>query len=418
VALTVITRDAWSTEPVVLLRPRSIALGVGEANVFGTGRALRLTVQSDGSGVGFGASVRDPALWNGHLDGQISSALYGTGSSWTIALRPRRRSLADPWTGELRWSSSYREVDRGPASLFDETRFTILGGPRLTSAASSGSIYALAGAETDRAELQWSPLEPLIGPDSVHRRFLGAALGIARRAARYDTLGWVLRHDGIVDVPTVTEGELIAAFGRDLADGRAKTHVDGWMARTWTSSDRSLIAGGLWTSGYVGNNLLQAASARGSLTALTPTADGAWELRLTAERLYDPDPTVRVLRSVDAVGALLPRVARLAKGAASASAERQFRLWDVTRTSELDAAVFGAVAGRWATAGLPDTDIGASLVGIGLRLAPSRTPGATFRLDLAYPVGYRVGVRARPMLALTLIPWLTAGHQRDSTQPQ
>ena len=418
VALTVLTRDAWSTEPIVLLRPRSVALGISDANAFGTGRAVRLTLQSDALGFGFGASVRDPALWNGRLDGQISSAMYGAGSSWSFALRPRRRSLADPWTGEVRWASSHRELAPTPGDAFDETRVTLLGGPRLTSTSRSSTVYGLVGAEADQADVEWSPLEPLIGPAAVHRRFLGAALGIARRAARYDTLGWVLHRDGIVDVPTVTEGEIVAAFGRDLADGRAKTHVDGWLARTWTTQNRSLVTGGVWTSGYVASNLLQAATTRGSLIALTPTPNGAWEIRLAAERLYDPDPTVRALRSIDPIGALLPRAAQLAKAAASISAERDIRLWDVMGASELDAGFFGAFARRWDPAGLADADMAASMIGMGLRLAPSRTPGATFRLDVAYPVGYRTGVRARPLLALSLTPWLTAGHQRDSVQPQ
>ena len=419
VALKVITRDSWSTEPVVLIRPRSTALGVGESNVFGTGRAARLTVQSDAMGLGFGASVRDPALWNGRLDGQISSATYASGSSWGLALRRRRQSLTDPWTGELRWNDTHREAEGGSKDAFEQSRLSVLAGPRLSSLTSSGSIYVVAGVEADRAAMRWSPLEPLIGPDTVRRRFVGGALGIVRRAARYDTLGWVLRHDGIVDVPTVTEGELVAAFGRDGVDGRTKTHIDGWTARTWTLADRSLIAGGLWSSGYVADKLVEAATLRGSLATLTPTANGAWQFRLTAERLYDPDPTVRVLRSVDPVGALLPSTARLAKVSASISAERDFRVLDISRaSSELDAAVFGAFAGRWQTASVPDVNVGASLVGLGLRLAPSRTPGGIVRLDVGYPVGYRFGMRARPVVAVELVPWLTAGHQRDGTQPQ
>ena len=279
-------------------------------------------------------------------------------------------------------------------------------------------MYLVAGALVDRADVQWSPLEPLIGPQAVRRRFMGAAFGVVRRAARYDTLGWVLPHDGIVDVPTVVEGELVTAFGHDLADGRAKTHVDGWLARTWTLANRSLVTGGLWTSGYVASDLLQAATVRSSLIALTPTPNGAWEVRLAAERLYDPDPTVRALRSIDPIGALLPSAARLAKGSASFSAERRLRLFDVTRANELEAGVFGAFTRRWDAAGLADADIGASMIGVGLRLAPSRTPGATFRLDVGYPVGYRAGVPARPVIAFSLTPWLTAGHQRDSVEPQ
>lgn len=421
VALTVVTRDAWSTTPVAQLRSRSLALGVAEANAFGTGRVVRFTLRSDLLGFGAGASVRDPALWNGRLDGQIGSAVYGSGSSWTFALRPRKRTLADAWAGELRASGINHETDSGPLDRFTETRFLFLGGPRLTSSLSAGAVYVVAGAEADRADIAWSPLEPVIGPDTVRRRFIGGAFGIIRRAARYDTLGWVLRHDGIVDVPTVTEGELVAAYGRDLSDGRTKVHIDDWVARTWTSANRALITAGVWTTGYLANRSVQAGSARGSLIALSPTANGAWEFRAAAERLYDPDPIVRALRSVDPLGAMLPRAATLAQAATSISAERAFRLWDVTRVVEMDAALFGGISHRWRMIGTTDmtaTEIGASIVGVGLRFAPSRTPGATLRLDAGYPLGYRVGVRARPVFAVSLVPWLTAGHQREVAQSQ
>lgn len=70
------------------------------------------------------------------------------------------------------------------------------------------------------------------------------------------------------------------------------------------------------------------------------------------------------------------------------------------------------------TTDMTATEIGASIVGVGLRFAPSRTPGATLRLDAGYPLGYRVGVRARPVFAVSLVPWLTAGHQREVAQSQ
>lgn len=414
VAVTVVTRDAWSTQPILQLRSRSLALGVAETNAFGTGRLVRLTVQSDVLGFGVGASIRDPAIWNGRLDGQVGMAAYGSGSRWTFAFRPRKRTLADPWTGEFRGIGTHREVEGGSGSAFDETRFALLGGPRITSRSSAASVYVLGGAVTDRADLRWSPLDPLIGPRTVRREFVGGALGIVRRATRYDTLGWVLRHDGIVDIPTVTEGELVTAYGRDHADGRAKANVDGWTARTWTSANRALITAGLWTSGYIAERSIEAGTVRSALVAVSPTANGTWQLRMAAEHLYDPDPTVRALKSVDPIGAMLPRAARFARSAATVTAERAFRLGDLTRSSELDVALFGALARRWDTAGALGTDVGASLVGVGLRLAPSRTPGATFRLDFGYPVGFRAGVPARPVFAISIVPWLTGGHQRDA----
>src|SRR5690348_13649401 len=69
VAVTVRTRDSWSAQPIFTMKQRSLALGVAESNALGTGRVVRLTMQSDAMGLGAGTAVRDPALWNGRLDG-------------------------------------------------------------------------------------------------------------------------------------------------------------------------------------------------------------------------------------------------------------------------------------------------------------------------------------------------------------
>src|SRR5690348_7583606 len=69
VAVTVRTRDSWSAQPIFTMKQRSLALGLAESNALGTGRVIRLTVQSDAMGFGAGTAVRDPALWNGRLDG-------------------------------------------------------------------------------------------------------------------------------------------------------------------------------------------------------------------------------------------------------------------------------------------------------------------------------------------------------------
>lgn len=417
VALTLATRDTWSEQPIFTVRSRSAAIGFAEANAMGSGRQVRLTLQSDAQGFGGGASVRDRNLLSGRVDGQLSSTIYSSGNAWMFALRPRKRDIADRWTGELRGIGSNREVERGPGDRFDRIRVSVLGGPRLTNALAPQALYVLVGAEIDRANVAWSSLEPLIGPNVVDRRFIGADVGVSRRATRFDTLSWMLRHDGIVDLPDGTEGELIVGLGRDFADARSKLHLDGWTGRVWTFANRALVVGGVWANGFLSRQSLEAAGSRVSLVTVVPARNGAWTMRVGAERLHDPDPTVRALVSIDPIGATLPREARLAEVAGSASLERGFRLFDVGRSSELDAALFGAFARRWDPATPSrDTDIGAVILGGGFRLAPSRVPRATIRLDVGYPVGYRVGLRVRPLFAVSIMPWFTSGRQRDGLQ--
>jgi hypothetical protein len=406
VAVTVVTRDSWSAQPIFTMRQRSLALGVAESNAFGTGRVVRLTMQSDAMGFGAGTAVRDPALWNGRLDGQIGGNLYASGSSWAFVVKQRRRTLADPWMLDLRALSSHRVVDEGLGNTFDDTRLSMLGGHRLTSGTGQAALYAVTGIEADRANVQWTSIAPLIGSPVMHRQFVGADIGFARRPIAYDTLGWVLRHDGILDVPTATEGELVTGLGWDAADHRAKAHVDSWLGRVWTLHNRTVVAGTMWANGFVARSLLQAATIRGSISALSPTSNGMWVVRAAAERLYDPDPTVRALSTTDPTAFLLIHDAWLARGAASASLERDFRLLDIGRVNELDAALFGAYERRWDTASSLNTDISAPILGIGLRFAPSRTPGVTLRLD----GGYRFGVQARPVFAFSITPWFTAGR--------
>jgi len=153
---------------------------------------------------------------------------------------------------------------------------------------------------------------------------------------------------------------------------------------------------------------------RASLHGVAAAPHGTWQALVAAERLIDPDPTVRALATVDPVAALLPREARLAEAAVAGSVERAWRLRDVTRSTAVDAALFAAASYRWDPATAERTEqLGATVVGAGLRVAPTHTPLATVRLDVGYPV-WRVGaVRARPVVGLSITPWLLTDRQRD-----
>jgi hypothetical protein len=53
------------------------------------------------------------------------------------------------------------------------------------------------------------------------------------------------------------------------------------------------------------------------------------------------------------------------------------------------------------------------VLGAGLRLAPWHSPRATLRLDVGVPVLHTSGVRGRPYVALSIVPWPLLDRGRD-----
>lgn len=418
VAITVVTRDAWSERPILSVRSASYAIGFSESNTLGTGRATSLSLRSDAEGAAVAVSMRDPTLADGRLEGRLSAARYIDGSTWSGAIRSRDRTLADPWIGEVNTFVSERGIDRGVGNVLDLTRISGRVGRRLTSPDAAAANYLLLGAEQDDAHVIWSSTrDPMLGARVLIRRFFGADVGVARRTTRFDTLAWLLPQDGIVDVPRGMEGTLVVGMGHDFGDGRAKAHVSGWAGHMWKLGERGLLIGDLWSSGYVAGRLVQDGDARASLLAMAPASHGLWSFRLSGERLLDPDPNVRALATVDPVAALLPRDSRLAGTAIAAELERSRHVWNVTRGSVLDAALFAAPSYRFDPASLVHGErLGATFFGAGLRLSPSATPGPTVRVDVGYPVWAVGSVSRRPVLAVSIIPWMLAGRHPDQNR--
>ncbi len=412
VDLAVVTRDAWSTQPSVKLRGTAAAIvGIEERNVLGTGRDAKVYVRSDGAQLGFGVAYADPWVAGTNVGASIARNTYRDGGDWTGGVALRERSVFDRWRANFTVASSVRAA---PAAIGDTVRresATLLLGRRMSRSAISATSL-LFGAEYGKAQVAAGAAAAIVGPSAVRREFLGADVGVARRAAVYESVSWYLPGGGLVELPVALEGEAVLGVGRDLAFGRPALHADAWLGRFWMPDNRILVSANAWGSGYRLGQQWTAGSVRLALGIDAAASHGRWSARLAAERLSDPDPDVRALASADPTVAALPIRARLAEAAFATSVERDVYLHRLTGAYTLDAAGFGAGSMRWdpAVGGLRPA---VGVLGVGLRLTPARAGMARIGIDIGVPVLRSAGIAPRPFIALTISPWLEANRVRD-----
>lgn len=416
VALRVVTRDLMSVTPVVRVRGSSAAVGVDERNALGSGVALRGVVQSDGNRVGVAMAAHAPGLpWPGAA-AELGAVQYANGNSWYAGVGPRGAWPTAPWIVDGRVAGSEQRPRNEPGTLFQRRSSSLLVGRRVHDPGGAAS-YLLAGGESDRADLSLLGGDAPVGPRLVHRDYVGLAAGAMRASTQFDTVSWLLPDSGsVADVPRGTEGELLIGAGRDRIGQQRAGHADLWLGHTLSRPGAgTIVAADLWASGFFGDDQLSASTVRSSLVMLRDAPHGLWTMRLAGERLMRPDPDVRALALLDPAAAAFPRPAgRLAEMAVAASAERAVHLRALTRSLGVDGALFAATSFRWdpTAAGRAD-DLGATVVGFGLRLAPWRRAGNTVRLDVGVPVLHTAGVRSRPYVALSIVPWPLSNRTRD-----
>jgi hypothetical protein len=261
----------------------------------------------------------------------------------------------------------------------------------------------------------------------VRRELAALDVGVRQRSVAFDTLTWLLPADALVDVPLALEYDALVGLGRETAAGTPVAHVDLWGGRIWRPDPRSLLVTDLWASGYRTPGDWSAGVLRGSAAYYRAAPRGLWLTRLAVERLFDPDPDFRAMVTADPTAAALPSRASLAQAVVGLSVEREVRLHAITRSWTLDGAAFMAASTRWDPAIAPGVDVAAfsrdalgelerldvGMVGLGLRLAPTRLGRATARLDVGYPVIRSAGLRTGPVVALSITPWLEQGRHRD-----
>lgn len=413
VAITLTTRDSWSTRPELKMGGSGMAtLGLEERNLFGTGRSAALYARSAGSGIGLGAEVSDPQVPGTNLAAAMSTNSYRDGSDWLAQVSTRRLTIFDPWQVEMAVGGTTYHGTGDTSGVFGREEASLLVA-RGVHASDAGVVSLMAGAEWERSRLFAGPDLALLGPATVQREFVGVDVGARRESAAYDTLSWLLPDSALADVPLGIEGEVVTGVGRDLVSHLAMMHVDGWIGRVWMVGGSRLLVTDVWTSGFLGDAGWRAGSMRATMSYYAAAPRGLWQARVGAEHLIYPDPDVRALVTTDPVRTLLPRDSRLAETAYSALLERDVHVRPLTRLYALDAAVFGALSVHQTPASAGASQLYAGVVGLGLRLAP-RLPGrATFQFNVGYPVTRSAGVPARPFFGVTVVPWLGADRTRD-----
>jgi len=405
VDLVLATRDDWSVKPKLQMRSSGNSeIGVTERNFLGSGRELSLHVRSQQGRVGIGVTLDDPWFLGSRVGASLGEDTYREGQEWTALFRLREPTVLAPWGAELGGIQSTYAPAGAASDRFDRASAHLLVRRRLFYGASAvGSL--LVGAEAERAELRAAPNAPIVGPSLVTRSFTGLSVGAARAAVAYDTLTWMLPNDAIVDVPLAFESEAVVSVGRDAALDAPTLHVDLWSGKAWLPSRRSLVVADLWTSAYAWSGRWDAATFRTALAYYQAAPRGFWSARLTAERLFNPDPDVRSFVTVDPTAQLLPDSRRLAEAALGLSAEREVRLRPLTRSWALDGSVFAAASSRWDAVQPSPEHLDVGVLGLGLRLAPARAGRATARLDVGFPVVGSSLLRKGPYIAIGISPW-------------
>ena len=414
VDLVLSTRDDWSVKPKLQVGSSGKSeIGVTERNLLGSGRELSMHVRSQQGRIGAGVTFNDPWFMGSRVGAVLRQDRYRDGSELSAILRLREETVLAPLGAEV-GANVFAYEPHGTGLDYFERATSHLLVRRSLFQTPDAVTSLLAGAETERAELRAAANAPIVGPPRADRDFFGLSLGMARASVAYDTLTWLLPNDAIVDVPLSFETDAVVGLGRDIGRDVPMMHLDLWAGKAWMPSRRGLAVADLWASGYASSGRWDAAAFRASLGYYHGAPRGFWSTRLTAERLVNPDPDVRTFVTVDPTATLVPDRNRLATAAFGLSVERDVRLRPLTRSWALDGAVFGAGSTRWESVAPGPEHIQVGVVGLGLRLTPTRLGRATARLDIGYPV-LRSPLAKRGMyVGIGLSPWWGDDRHRPS----
>jgi hypothetical protein len=396
--------------------PSSYSVGVGERNLFGTGRELRATVIGSGRRNGFAVGAGDPTVFGSLYAARGRIARNPIERATAFSLRPPDRELAERWRGELGVSDVRRSGPAARGATFDRMTGQGLVGRRLTPDDGRGSgTFAIVGAEAERTRLSAGPGAIVGGPDQVRRDFAGVDLGVARYAEQYGAVTWLLPDERVVDVPRGFEGEAITGLGRDALAGRAAAHLDVWVGRMWLPREDLLVVADVWNGGYLRRGArVSGGSARAAITGVVRQPGGYVYTRLAAERLNAPDPDQQALLGFDPTVRMLATRTRLAQTAVVGLAERDWRVSSRVGHVAADLAAFGAASYR-ASERTPGADVNqlSTAVGVGLHGVPNAVGRSALRLDYVVPVSRGRGGHSTPYLAASVAPWIVFDRFRD-----
>jgi hypothetical protein len=420
VDLVVTTRDAWTLRPIArIVPPNAFSIGLEDRNLLGTARVVTITSDETSRGHGGGATLADPFLFGTNLAGTARFSDVAGTHLIRASLRNHELSVFDDWRGGVavgrQTFGDLRAAEHPIASVFlvaeighrvgsSPVSVTIpYGGFELDS----GGVMAMRGADTM--------------PSFHSRHFAGFDVGLAHRAAAFDTVSWFIPNRGFLDTPIGFEEDVVVSPGTDGGQHAAAARYDAWAGRVWTGQRGNLLTADLWTSGYVGSVRKNHVDRIG-ITDYREAAGGFVGARLMLEQLLEVDPDLRSVTlatiAADPTFSAVPATFRAANRAGFASIERAFHVAPLGRASMLDAGAFVAGSIRWDAPNTTTRSFGVATAGLRLRVLSTNGLVNSTRFDFSFPVRANTKLAHHPLFSVSLAPLFDVARQRDGRRRQ
>jgi hypothetical protein len=416
--LTLWTRDAWSLRGGLRLAEAGTSrASLSEVNVLGTGRAISVSGENVNGRNAFSLSLVDPHLFDTRFRAAALLRTFSDGRAWAWGVRTRELSDRDVWRVALTSSQERRlGYDSTTSTHVDITKradaFTV---SRLVMLTPTAAYTVVGGVEHELADETVTQPGGSLGKDVVKRNFTAPLLGLSRRSRRFGAIDWLVPGQAPAELREGLEGEFVLGVGHELYQDMRITHLDGWAGITELLGPHMVFTGDVWSSGYWSSDSVSNGTLRASLALFRKAMRGLWIFRGAWERIYNPDPDVFALSTVDPLLRLLAPASRLAERALSLTAERSLHLYAREGRWVIDGALWAALSDRERSFNgmtMDPSNYRAMIIGIGLRQIRDQPTQAPIRLDIGRAV-WRSGLPSRWIVSLSTIPWINAGRSRD-----
>ena len=323
------TRDAWSLRADGRVNRGDSRLSLAEVNLLGYARAVTIQVEDVNARRSFNLGLVDPYLFNSRFRASGLLRAYVDGRSWTWSLRTREGSPRDPWRLDLFGQQARRFATDSVAKTHTDVvrrseAFTL---SKLVSLEPEVAWALIGGVEHERSDLAVLQLKKSLGNPEVRREFVAPLIGIARRSLRFGSIDWLVPGQLKAEVPLGIDGEMVLGYGVEANSRRDITHFDAWVGATEKLTRTAIFTGDVWASGYRNHDSVSNGNLRVAAAVYDHAWRGIWLLRGSFERLYNPDPDVFALTTVDPFLRTLAPNSRLAEIASSVTLERSVHLY-------------------------------------------------------------------------------------------
>ncbi len=415
---TVWTRDAWSLRTAFRFADAgSSRISVAEANLLGTGRTVSVSGDRVDDRRSISVTLADPYLFDTRMSGAVTLRNYPDGRTWYWNIRTRELSPRDRWRGNIAAMQS-RRLNNNPVAR-SHTDIT-----RRDAAVTVSSLLALtptfalaliAGVEHDYANINVIRPGKRLSKTTVRRDLTTPLIGLSLRSNRFGSIDWLVPNQLPAEVPLGMEGEAVVGIGHDVVSRREMKRLDSWVGGTIMPRASTIVTGDLWTSGYYSGDSISGGNIRVSLALYQQSWNGMWIARATSERLYNPDPDVFALSTVDATLRTLAPKLRIAERAVNVSLERSWHLMSREGRWALDGALTASYSARDHSSDEVSqflTNPQVLVVGIGFRHVRNQTSQAPVRLDIGHVVWRTAGLPNRWIIGLSTAAWINSGRTR------